>query len=271
MASGFFIYKGHMTSSNQRPHQYTYDPQSYILKVKRFHQTNYDSVDKALRHANQQLRKSIASSSDAELTNTRLYSMLLSVWCEARLHVLLYEDGAFDEVQRAVIYNSDSVELRWKKALHVAVIKNAGLDIDAEISDKNTSFSLLNIFNKINELIGEYFSSVNRNRNKIAHAQWVTPFTNLQGVWENSSSFSVCETTKTDFQTDNLLTLDLKMKLLKSIAVAINNIAVDSNNYQVQNFDDLYKTIRTHEDRISSIDFPNFKSTIQRSFQDNRA
>lgn len=259
-----------MAAANQRPHQYTYDPDGYIQKVKGFHQVNYDSVSEALRHANQQLRKSIASSSDSELTNTRLYSMLLSVWCEARLHVLLYEVGAFDEAQRAIIYNSDSVESRWKKALHVAVVKNAGLDIDVEINEENIDFSLFNIFNKINELVTKYFSSVIRNRNKVAHAQWVTPFTNLQGVWENSSSFSVCETTKTDFQTDNLLTLELKMKLLQSIAVAINNIAVDSNAYQAQDFDTLYRQIRTHENNIAAVDFPTFKSSIQQSFQENR-
>lgn len=255
--------------ADQRPHQYTYDPDGFIQKIKRYHKDNYDSVSAALLHANKQLRKSIASSSESELTNTRLYSMLLSVWCEARLHTLLYEDGAFDEAQRSIVYNIDSVENRWKKALYVAIVKKSGLTIGDDISDINTDFSLKNIFDKINQLIAEHFSSAIRNRNKIAHAQWITPFTNLQGVWENSSSFSVCEKTKIDYKEENLLVLDLKVKLIKSIAVAINNIAVNSEagGYQVQSFDALYRDIRTHEEALKSVDFIAFKSSIRQSYQ----
>ena len=259
-----------MSSNNQRPHQYTYDPSGYILKVKNFHQENFKSVSESLEHANRQLKKSIAKDSSSELTNTRLYSLLLSVWCEARLHVLLYEDGAFDEVERADIYNVDSVESRWKKALYVAVIKKSCLNSGDEITEDNIDFSLFNVFNKVNELINSYFSSVIRNRNKVAHAQWVTPFTNLQGTWVNSQSFNVCEITKTDFRTDNLLTLELKVKLLKSIAVAINNIAVDFHNYQAQDFDTLYGQIRNHERKLIGVDFPAFKATTQRAYQESR-
>lgn len=263
----FFVYGDCMTSANQRPPQYSYDPDGYIAKIKGFHQGNFDSVSDSLRHASQQLKKSIASDSDSELTNTRVYSMLLSVWCEARLHVLLYEDGVFNEEQRALVYNTDSVELKWKKALHVAVSKNAGICPSEDVTEDNTSFSLLNIYTKINLLITNYFSAVIRNRNKVAHAQWVTPFTNLQSGWVNTNSFQVCEPTKIDFRTDNLLTLDLKVKLLKSIAVAINNIAVDSSNYQVQDFDSLFTQIRTHERSFSGIDFPAFKTQVQIAYQ----
>jgi hypothetical protein len=161
------------------------------------------------------------------------------------------------------------VEFKWKKALHVAVIKNSGLAVSSEITEDNTDFSLFNIYTKVNILLTKYFYPVIRNRNKIAHAQWVKPFTNLQSGWENTDSFRICEVTKKDFETDNLLTLDLKVKLLKSIAVAINNIAVNSTGYHVQDFDTLYGKIRAHERSFSDIHFPNFKTQIQIAYQNH--
>lgn len=260
-----------MTSINQKLDQYSYDPEGHIDKVRGFHQANFDCVSKSLLHASQQLKKSIASNSASVLTNTRLYSMLLSAWCEARLHVLLYEKGVFNEDQRTLVYTTNTVEGRWKKALHLAVTKNVDLEPSNEITEDNVGFSLFNIYNKVNLLIENYFSPVIRNRNKIAHAQWVTPFTNVKARdWKNSSSFQVCNTTKKDFENENLLTLENKSKLLKTIAVSINNIAVDSTVYKTQDFDCLYNQIRSHEKSIANIDFAKFERDVQAAYREQR-
>ena len=181
--------------------------------------------------------------------------MLLSVWCEARLHTLLYEDGVFNEEERYRIYNSGSVENKWKKALIISVEKHADLQKDTPITENSVGFALFNIYSRITEWLSKYFSPVIQNRNKIAHAQWVYPFVNTDGEWENSLSFKICQDSIANFKKDNLLSIEEKAKLLKAIATAINNLAIDSkqSDYKVLDFDKLNKLVQKHVEKLESI------------------
>ncbi len=239
-----------------------------ISKVKDYHEKNFEHVSSALEHIGKQLRKVIRKGDEPdEITFTRLYTMLLGVWCEARLHKLLYEKGAFSEHERANIYNAGSLEIRWQRALDIGLKKNASLAIDAEITISSVGFVRFKIYEEIHSWISDHFSPAITLRNKVAHGQWVSPFTNMQDTWIDSSSFKICSKSITALKKENLQTTSYKIDLLKEISITINNLAVDSNIYQVENFDDRYKKIFNIVEKINTADYSDFKSRIRDSLK----
>lgn len=106
-------------------------------------------MTKALEEAGKQLRNTIAKTDDEnlELTFTRLYSMIMGIWIESRIHVLLYENKAFTELERAIIYNKNSLEDKWNTALIIAV-KSVRLPLEDELTEDNCDFSIYNIYKK---------------------------------------------------------------------------------------------------------------------------
>lgn len=192
--------------------------------------------------------------------------MLLSVWCEARLHTLLYEDNVFSEEEGALIYNSGSVEQKWLKALDVAVKKNASIEFGESITEDNAGVMLFTVYQRINSWVSGHFSPVIRNRNKV---EWVSPFTNMQDAWVNSTSFTICPLSSEDFRNDNILLTNEKMSLLNVISGAINSIAIGANNngYNVLDFDDINRQVNRHISKINELDYPTFVARVQRSYQ----
>lgn len=257
---------------------YDYDPQGHISKVRKWHSNNFDSVKAAVEQAKKHLTDAIAqsgeSSSDvtsSEESFTRLYSMLMGIWIEARLHVLIYEVGAFSEAERAFIYKEDGLDLKWQTALEAAIKKKFAIPLDSIITEENTSFSHFKIYQQIKNWIELYFRNTIHLRNKIAHGQWVEPFVSDKVKWENSSFFKINTETKNNFRTenDNLLTISEREKLLSTICVAINNLAVDPGKFLAQDFDQHYDIISKHIKKLQTIDYEDYKTRARLHFQKN--
>jgi hypothetical protein len=240
----------------------------YIEKVKRYHDDNFAAVNSALGNIEKQLRKSLSKSDESgELTFTRLYTMMLGVWCEARLHKLLYEKGVFSEDERRFVYSISSLGDRWQRALELGLKKHLGLKIEDEISKKKVNFSVFNLYEEIRGWIVEHFAPAITLRNKIAHGQWVKPFTNTQGEWVNTSDFSICGSSMASLKGENVLTTTIKVQLIKEISVTINNLAVDSHVYKAENFDERYGVVSLIIEKLASVDYPAFKQSISGTFK----
>ena len=254
---------------------YATNPSLYISKIRKYHQQNLGQVVDGLRHVEQQLRKSIASSKyeniqDDVLTFTRLYSMLLSVWCEARLHVLIYEENVFTEQERSTIYNKSNFEQRWLAALEIAVKKNGNIQLEYDVNEDNLGIILFTIYERIKIWISGYFSPVIRNRNKIAHGQWLHPFQNTQDEWGNSSSFALCSQSIQDFKKDNILLTNEKIKLFNIICGTINSVAIgdEQKKYNVLSFDDINRKVNSQIKNIEGIDYLAFVKRTQKSYKE---
>ncbi|MEX0423991.1 hypothetical protein KDV38_09675 [Providencia rettgeri] len=254
---------------------YVCDPSSYIGKIREYHRQNFEQVGNGLRHVEGQLRKAIASSAyqniqDDVLTFTRLYSMLLSVWCEARLHVLIYEESVFTEHERSTIYNQNSLEQRWLTALAIAVKKNGNIQFEEDANEDSLGIILFTIYERIKTWISGHLAPVIRNRNKVAHGQWLKPFQNTQDEWVNSTSFTICPQSIQDFKKDSILFTNEKMKLLNIICGAINSIAIGSGHkkYNVQSFDEINRLVNKQIDKIEHIDYLAFVKRTQKSYKE---
>lgn len=240
----------------------------YIEKVKNYHDNNFVAVNSALESIEKQLRRSLSKNDESgELTFTRIYTMMLGVWCEARLHKLLYEKGVFSENERHFVYNKKSLGERWKAALELGLKKHLGFNIEDEISSQTVKFSMFNLYVEIQKWISEHFEPAITLRNKIAHGQWVKPFTNTQGEWLNTRQFSICSSSITSLNGENLLTTAIKVQLIKEISVTINNLAVDSDVYKAENFDERYEVVSSIIEKLKLADYPVFKQNISGTFK----
>ncbi|MCF4995412.1 hypothetical protein GIW70_12030 [Pseudomonas syringae] len=249
---------------------YALDQNKVILSVKRYHEENFDQVSNAVELAENQLRKFIAKPNSLdpakalanEITLTRFYTLILGVWCEARLHKLLYETGAFDEADRSVVYNIKAIEHRWQAALEIGIRKHASLNPMDEINGQTLSFSKFMIYEEIRNWILIYFSPAITLRNKIAHAQWTKPFGNMQGQWINSSDFRINQNSMDALRNENLLTITLKFNLIKEVSTTINNLAVDSAIFQTTDFDVRHKIVSGVVSKLNNADYAKYRASI---------
>ena len=257
-----------MNSSIPAPAEIPIASPGHIEKVKCYHDENFAAVNSALENIEKQLRKSLAKNDESgELTFTRIYTMMLGVWCEARLHKLLYEKGVFSEDERYFVYNKASLGERWNAALELGLKKHLGFNIGDKICKKTVKFSVLNLYEEIQRWISEHFEPAITLRNKIAHGQWVKPFTNTQGEWLNTNKFNICGSSIASLKSENVLTTTIKVQLIKEISVTINNLAVDSHIYKAENFDERYEVVSSIIEKLESVDYPTFKQSISGTFK----
>ncbi|EKY4215473.1 hypothetical protein Q6U60_004632 [Vibrio alginolyticus] len=249
--------------------------EKHIKKLSGQFSLNLELVNKSLPHIKQSLQNAIASSSkDEEVTYTRLYTLLLGVWIECRLHKLIYEKGAFDESERKLIYTEKSIENRWYRALEVAFKKYRKISLDDELTNQNLGFTHFTIFNEMKNWLGEYIAPVATLRNKVAHGQWKFPFSNDTGNWLDSYNFKVNQDLISLYAKENYLTIECKFELVKLISVAINNMAVDAGKYETADFDGIQIKIQAKVDDLKSIDkakYSNYKSHAQEGFKKKAA
>ena len=192
--------------------------------------------------------------------------MLLGVWCEARLHKLLYEKGAFEEHERQLVYNTKALDQRWKRALEIGLKKSAKIPLSNDITKTSVGFTKFHIYQEIQDWITEHLSQAITLRNKIAHAQWVWPFGNMQDTWHSSKSFNICSDSISTLKKENLLSTHLKVSLAKEIATTINNLAVDSELYKSDSFDDRYTVVASIAEKLNSVDYKAYKQQISGTF-----
>lgn len=248
----------------EQPENITSEPslEDHISKICRYHNENFLKIEEAISHTQRDLELLIGSSASKESENTliRLNTLLLGVWCESRLHKLVYEKNLFSEEERKLIYSGSNLEDKWKRSLEIALRRNKGIELEAPLGASSLGYTTFKVYNEINGWIDYYFVPVIKLRNKIAHSQWVNPFTNYQSGWESSWTFKFCPDSKALLSNENILTLKYKHELLKRIATAINNLSLANTAYNVQDFDSTYMKISEQVDKLSSLNKESLKS-----------
>lgn len=266
----FFGYEKIQPQVEVQPEVQSSEPtiDEHITKTSSFHNANFKKIEEAITHTHRDLKQLIASngSSESEQTLLRINTLMLGIWCESRLHKLIYEKDLFSEDERKSIYSANSLEDKWKKSLEVALRRNKGISPEVALDINSLEFQLFQIYSEVKNWIDIYFSPVIKLRNKVAHSQWVNPFKNYQSGWNSSWDFKLCGDTKGLLNKENVLTLEYKHELLKRISTAINNLSLANTEYGVQDFDSIHSSIREVAGKLSALsnrDLTDYKTELK--------
>jgi hypothetical protein len=202
------------------------------------HCENLREIEGAINLIQLDLRRYIATEQDGNVYKyTKLLSYLITCWTEVRILKLLYEKNAFTSADIESIILAGTLKDKWIMALNFAFAKaytiNRSDDIAAQLD-----FTAKSYYNEIKSLIINDLLPATEIRNRIAHGQWKYAFTNdLKSISPNLTG---------ELRRENIVTLQLKMNLLKGLGVLIHDLAVSPLTFK-RDFDKTYRLIEQNK------------------------
>lgn len=211
------------------------------------------------------------------LLKTHILSGLIIIWSESLIKWLIYEHGAFEDLQIQGLLNRNNSN-QWTGAITAAfwkafsneqydplnpLPKKCRIDNHRNINQKDKDK-----FTKLYELIERKLDPSIVVRNKIQHGEWVNSFSNKNS--QNRHEFD--STITNSVLAENILVLKLKQKQFKAIYQIIYDLAVFNksgkfNLDQTQTpfsffFNKRYKQIIATQKNIDNANYMDYKTQI---------
>lgn len=164
---------------------------------------------------------------------TKILAHLINSWVEVRILKLIYEEGAFseNEIKKIINFNLND---KWKKSLEIAYRKGFCIPNGAPITDNRYSSLLL--------IIDNYLLPSSQIRNRLAHGQWVFAFQRslLNGVDGKLTK---------DIRNDNILKIQLRLRIFKDLSQIIHDLAVSTPTFK-RDFDSNFGKINEKQQQL---------------------
>lgn len=202
-----------------------------------YHCENLRALEKAITNIELTLRNYLSIRDEVNSkTYTRILSHLVNSWVEVRLLKLVYEPDAFtDEKKLKILSPKLSLEERWKAALNSSFCKAFSIkDYRKIVTSPNVQFGARKQYEALNERIEKDLLPSYEVRNRVAHGQWIYAFT--------TDLLNINEDLMRDINTENILVLQFRLALFKSLAQIIHDLAVSKKTFE-RDFNDNYKKI----------------------------
>lgn len=230
-------------------------PMTGLTTFYKQHCENLRTLQKAIEIVQRNLRECISlDESDQVFVYTKILSHLVNSWVEVRLMKLIYECGAFSDSEKTKIIASKKLESKWVTALNIAFCKSFGVSGPKKIRSQTiVPFTARSQYEALLLIIKNDLLDSNRIRNKIAHGQWRFAF-NEEFTAING------ELTKTLTQ-ENILKLQFRLAMFKSLAQIINDLAVPKSTYQ-RDFDANFKIIEEQRRNAKTTDYEEYKQKM---------
>lgn len=190
-----------------------------------FHVENLRELEKALANVGRLAKEEIAKrdSQNSLRSLLRLFTFLIGAWAECRLMKLLHEEYGFDATERRSIESARSQYEMWTKVVEHAFRKHYNIPrgyLDcSSLGDTKAAYYHGLLTSLDNEL-----KIVIEIRNKLAHGQWRFPL--------NSSGTSIQVEKERLISRENLLTLQIKYRLIGKIADAVHDLVVSPATFE---------------------------------------
>jgi len=217
------------------------------------HIKNLVQIEQAIKLIQLDLRRYISTEQvKNEEIYTKIFSYLVTCWAEVRILKLAYEPNTFTDNEIKEIINASTLKDKWVKALNISVCKAYNITFS---NDKQIITSRLNFTPKtrylalINLIENDLMQSIEI-RNRIAHGQWVYAFTNnLEKISTNLTK---------ELKTENIVSLQLKIKLFKSLTQIIHDLAVSPPTFE-KNFDMNFNMVEQQINNLHKRDYNKYK------------
>lgn len=199
--------------------------------IYRFHVQNLRSLETALVQIKRTAHESISVSNPPLLNSfTRLFALTLGAWAETRLQKVLYEQNGFSEAHRSFVTAATSQFEKWKRTIETATrhhynIPTGPLD---QVTLPHTIFSK---FNSLNTILEDDLRPIIEIRNKLAHGQWMYPFT---------ETLDLNVDLKTAIENENVLSLQFKHRMIGHLCQAIHDLVVSKPTFE-RDFDSNFR------------------------------
>lgn len=191
---------------------------------------------------------------------TKILSYLVTCWAEVRILKLAYEPNAFEDHEKKDIIGGSTLENKWISALNISVCKayNIKYTEDSSIIAGKLKFTPKIRYNELLSLIKVDLAVSIEERNRIAHGQWLIAFTN--DLTKISSDITG------RLRNENIVKLQLKIKLFKSLAQIINDLAVSPTTFE-RDFDMNYAKIEQQKNNLHNRSYDDYKNKMVQKYQ----
>jgi hypothetical protein len=225
------------------------------------HVQNLASIDSAIKLVQLDLRRYISTQQESnEYLYTKILSYLVTCWTEVRVLKLAYEPNTFTGVEIAQIISASTLKDKWKTALNISVCKAYQLSFTEDVEEiKNKlDYTPRMRYSELLKLIENDLMLSIELRNRIAHGQWKYAFTNNLGSISN-------DLTK-ELRTENIVKLQLKIKLFITISEIIHDLAVSPPTFE-QNFDKKYKKVEQQVKNLHKRNYNDYKHKMIQKYK----
>lgn len=226
------------------------------------HVANLRELERAIQQTARLAKNEIASRDPQQSLRSllRLYAFLLGAWAEGRLRKLLHEQFGFSDAQRATVLAENTQLGQWQKAVEVAFRRHH--NVPSAILDRRVlGVSHAARFQALNDVLAGELRIIIEIRNKLAHGQWVYPFTS-DGTSVEPEKYRL-------INQENLLSLQLKFSLIGHVADAIHDLVVSPRTFQ-RDFDEHFKNLDQVRINIERKSYQKYEQKLVASRQNFR-
>jgi len=211
-------------------------------------------LEQAIKTVQRSLREYISlDEREKTLIYTKLLSHLVNSWVEVRLMKLVYECGAFSDIDRTKIIRCKELERKWTTALNIAFCRAFAISSPKNINMPTVPFTAQNQYGALLGIIKTDLLDSSSIRNRIAHGQWKYAFTeNMMGINGGLTS---------KLGKENILMIQFRLAMFKSLAQIIHDLAVSKPTFQ-RDFDANYKRIEEQRRNAENTDYNKYKGKM---------
>lgn len=221
------------------------------------HCQNLKEIENAINLVEIDLRRYISAEKDAHVYRyTKILSYLITCWTEVRVLKLTFERNAFTPTEIDSILKC-SLENKWVSTLEIAISKAYNINRNGNISNQ-LDFTARARYNEIVTLIKNDLVPSIEIRNRIAHGHWLIAFTN---DLKNKS-----EDLTRQIRTENIVTLQLKKKLLSGLSQLIHDLAVSPSTFE-RDFDRNYRLIEQNKRNLHKRNYQVYKKKMVEKYK----
>lgn len=229
--------------------------------IYKFHVENLRSISSALKQIELTLHHAISTDNLALIESfTRLMALTLGAWAETRLSKLLFESNGFSVHERGLIKAENTQFDKWKKSIEVAIRSHYQIP-NGPLTDINLGHSVYSKYQTLQAILEGDLKPVIELRNKLAHGQWVFPFT-------ENLDLSVPQ--KTAIENENVLSLQFKHQMIVHLSQIIHDLVVSRPTFE-RDFDKNYRRFAGTKQHLIHRSFAKYCLWLKDRYERGRA
>ena len=216
-----------------------------------YHCENLKMIDKAIQTLQRTLRQYIAIDDEKNVyIYTKILSHLINSWVDVRILKLIYEFNAFNESEINSLISCKILKDKWLLALDFAFIKAYKISNIKNIDNPTVPYTARIMRKSLVDIISDDLLESTQVRNRIAHGQWKYAFNNeLTKINENIMRI---------LKEENIIKLQLKLKMFKSLSQIIHDLAVSKPTFE-RDFDNNYRIIEEQKRNFHNRRYDDYK------------